>query len=196
MKSFHQFITEAYDKELEGQASRAPGEEGRIRAARKKREIERKRKKAVGGGETEVVKDYKTRKDAGTNKPKSRTQQQPTQARGSAALSAREAQRKAAMERRAGKSGGSKKELEKKADKMLSKKTKKTVDPNYKVNKGTAGAGTSKGTYTRQERQALTRKGEKKLRDLRLQATGKSKESELEHPITHKERARREKNKK
>ena len=78
---------------------------------------------------------------------------------------------------------------------MLSKKTKKTVDPNYKVNKGTANAGTSKGTYTRQERQALTRKGEKKLRDLRLQATGKTKESELKYPITHKERARREKKK-
>ena len=74
MKSFHQFITEAYDKDLEGQASRKPGEEGRIRAARKKREIERTRKKAVGGGQTGVVKDYKTRKDAGTNKPKSRTQ--------------------------------------------------------------------------------------------------------------------------
>ena len=49
MKSFHQFITEAYDKDLEGQASRKPGEEGRIRTARKKREIERTRKKAVGG---------------------------------------------------------------------------------------------------------------------------------------------------
>ena len=196
MKSFHQFITEAYDKELEGQASRAPGEEGRIRAARKKREIERKRKKAVGGGETEVVKDYKTRKDAGTNKPRSKREQQPEGDRHAQQLSPRERQRKAAMERRAGKSGGNKKDLEKAASQMLSKKTKKTVDPNYKVNKGTANAGTSKGTYTRQERQALTRKGEKKLRDLRLQATGKSKESELEHPITHKERARREKNKK
>ena len=195
MKSFHQFITEAYDKDLEGQASRKPGEEGRIRAARKKREIERTRKKAVGGGQTGVVKDYKTRKDAGTNKPKSRTQQQPEKERGSAALSPREAQRKAAMERRAGKSGGSKKELEKKASKMLSKKTTKSVDPNYKVNKGTANAGTSKGTYTRQERQALTRKGEKKLRDLRLQATGKTKESELKHAVTHKERSRREKKK-
>ena len=73
MKSFHQFITEAYDKELEGQASRAPGEEGRIRASRKKRDIDKKRVKASGGGETEAAKDYKTRKDAGTNKPKSRT---------------------------------------------------------------------------------------------------------------------------
>ena len=192
MKSFHQFITEAYDKELEGQASRKPGEEGRIRVARKKREIERTRKKAVGGGQTGVVKDYKTRKDAGTNKPRSQREQQPTQARGSAALSPREAQRKAAMERRAAKSGVKTKT----ASELLTKKAKKTVDPNYKVNKGTANAGTSKGSYTRQERQSLTRKGEKKLRDLRLQATGKTKESELKHPITHKERARREKNKK
>ena len=36
MKTFSQFITEAYDKELAGQASRAPGEGGRIRASRKK----------------------------------------------------------------------------------------------------------------------------------------------------------------
>ena len=49
MKSFQQFITEAYDKELEGQASRAPGEGGRIRASRKKREIEKKRTKVVDG---------------------------------------------------------------------------------------------------------------------------------------------------
>ena len=32
MKTFQEFITEAYDPELEGQASRAPGEGGRIRA--------------------------------------------------------------------------------------------------------------------------------------------------------------------
>ena len=37
MKTFNQFITEAYDKEMQGQASRAPGEGGRIRASRKKR---------------------------------------------------------------------------------------------------------------------------------------------------------------
>jgi hypothetical protein len=49
---------------------------------------------------------------------------------------------------------------------------------------------------TRAERQSLTRKGEKKLRDLTLAATGKKKESELKHPITHKERARRAKEKK
>ncbi len=112
MKSFQQFITEAYDKELEGQASRAPGEGGRIRASRKKREIERKRTKAVGGGKTAPAKDYKPRTDIGTNKPRSRTQQQPTGERGAAKLSAREQQRKARAERLAAKSGGkSKKEL-------------------------------------------------------------------------------------
>ena len=93
MKSFHQFITEAYDKELEGQASRAPGEEGRIRAARKKREIERTRKKAEGGGKTGVVKDYKTRKDAGTNKPRSEREQQPEGDRHAQQLSPRERQK-------------------------------------------------------------------------------------------------------
>ncbi len=194
MKSFHQFITEAYDKELEGQASRAPGEEGRIRASRKKRDIDKKRVKVVGGGKTEPAKDYKTRKDAGTNKPKSRTQQQPTQARGSAALTPREAQRKAAMERRAGKSGGNKKELEKKADKMLSLK-KKTVDPKYKPTGKQGYGGTSKKSYSAQERKALTKKGERRLRDLRLQATGKTKESELKHAVTQKEITRRNKKK-
>ena len=38
MKTFREFIAEAYDPELEGQASRAPGEGGRIRGARKKGE--------------------------------------------------------------------------------------------------------------------------------------------------------------
>ena len=103
MKSFQQFITEAYDKEMAGQASRAPGEGGRIRASRKKRDLDKTRTKAVGGGKTAPVKDYKPRKDIGTNKPRSRTQQQPEKPRGSAALSPREAQKKAAMERRAAK---------------------------------------------------------------------------------------------
>ena len=89
MKTFNQFITEAYDKDLEGQASRAPGEGGRIRASRKKRDLDKTRTKAVGGGKTAPVKDYKPRKDIGTNKPRSRTQQQPEKPRGSAALSKR-----------------------------------------------------------------------------------------------------------
>ena len=174
MKSFQQFITEAYDKELEGQASRAPGEGGRIRVSRKKRDLDKTRVKAVGGGKTAPAKDYKDRKDIGTNKPKSRTQQQPTRERGTAALSPIEAQRKAAMERRAAKSGAKTKT----ADELLAKKKKQTVDPKYKPTKASG--------YTRSERKALYRKGERKLRDLVLQSTGKKSEKELKHKYTSK----------
>ena len=154
MKSFQQFITEAYDKDLEGQASRAPGEGGRIRASRKKRDLDKTRTKAVGGGKTAPVKDYKPRKDIGTNKPRSRTQQQPEKPRGSAALSPREAQKKAAMERRAAKSGAKTKT----ADELLSKK-KKTVSPKYKPVKATG--------YTTAERQKITRAGQRLVKDIR-----------------------------
>ena len=153
MKSFNQFITEAYDKEMAGQASRAPGEGGRIRASRKKRELDKTRTKAAGGGKTAPAKDYKPRKDIGTNKPSSRPQQQPERERGSAALSPREAQRKAAMERRAAK----KRAKTKTADELLSKK-KKTVDPKYKAQKATG--------YTAPERQKITRAGERLVRDI------------------------------
>ena len=193
MKTFQQFITEAYDKELEGQASRAPGEGGRIRASRKKSGGEirglsktqlakKPRTKAVGGGKTAPAKDYKPRKDIGTNKPRSRTQQQPEKERGSAALSPREAQKKAYRERKAREAGAKTKT----ATELLTKKTTK-VDPKYKPQK-TSG-------LTTPERKALYKKGEKKLRDLTLAATGKKKESELKHPITAKEIARRKKTK-
>ena len=154
MKSFQQFITEAYDKEMAGQASRAPGEGGRIRASRKKRDLDKTRTKAVGGGKTAPVKDYKPRKDIGTNKPRSRTQQQPEKPRGSAALSPREAQKKAAMERRAAKSGAKTKT----ADELLSKK-KKTISPKYKPVKATG--------YTTPERQKITRAGERLVKDIK-----------------------------
>ena len=153
MKSFQQFITEAYDKEMAGQASRAPGEGGRIRASRKKRDLDKTRTKAIGGGKTAPVKDYKPRKDIGTNKPRSRTQQQPEKERGSAALSPREAQRKAALERRAAKKGAKTKT----ADELLSKK-KKTVSPKYKPVKATG--------YTAPERQKITRAGERLVKDI------------------------------
>ena len=154
MKTFNQFITEAYDKEMAGQASRAPGEGGRIRASRKKRDLDKTRTKAVGGGKTAPVKDYKPRKDIGTNKPRSRTQQQPEKPRGSAALSPREAQKKAAMERRAAKSGAKTKT----ADELLSKK-KKTVSPKYKPVKATG--------YTAAERQKITRAGRRLVKDIK-----------------------------
>ena len=161
MKTFNQFITEAYDKDLEGQASRAPGEGGRIRASRKKRDLDKTRVKAVGGGKTAPVKDYKPRKDIGTNKPRSRTQQQPEKPRGSAALSPREAQKKAAMERRAAKSGAKTKT----ADELLSKK-KKTVSPKYKPTGKPGHTGTSKRQYTTPERQKLQRAGDRLVKDI------------------------------
>ena len=196
MKTFQQFITEAYDKDVIGRSQiRRSGDGGRIYPERKSG-AQTKRTKAIGGGKTAPAKTYKTRKDAGVSNPKrspAGRQQQPTQARGSAALSAKEAQRKAYLERKKRESStkdevsGKDKniDLKKSADKLLTKKAKPKTDPKYKPQKASG--------YTRSERQSITRKGEKKLRDLTLAATGKKKESELKHPITHKERARRQK---
>ena len=184
MKTFNQFITEAYDKELAGQASRAPGEGGRIRASRKKDRADmpsplskgkaKARMKAVGGGKSVPAKSYKPRKDIGTNKPKSRTQQQPEKPRGSAALSAKAAQKKAYLERKKRSavkdeaSGKDKKiDLKKSADKLLSKK-KKTADPKYKSQKASG--------YTAAERQKIIRSGRRLVKDIKQ---GKEK------PISH-----------
>ena len=182
MKTFQQFITEVYDKDVMGSSQiRKQGQGGRVGADRKKSEPEKRRVKVVGGGKTAPAANYKPRKDIGTQRPKSTREQQPTQARGSAALSPREAQRKAAMERRAAKSGVKTKT----ASELLSKKAKKTVDPKYKPVKGT-------GLSTK-ERKAVLNKGEKALRDIRLKNLGKKKESELKNPITRKELERRKK---
>ncbi len=194
MKTFQQFITEArsgsnlqsgnYDKDVIGRSQiRRSGEGGRIYPDRKTG-AQTKRTKAIGGGKTAPAKTYKTRKDAGVANPKrspAGRSQQPTRERGSAALSAKEAQKKAYLERKAKERG----EKTKTASELLAKKAKAKVDPKYKPQKASG--------YTRAERQSITRKGEKKLRDLTLAATGKKKESELKHPITHKERARRAK---
>ena len=199
MKTFKEFILEVYDPEIQGRSQiRTQGQGGRVGAERKKTKPEKRRVKAAGGGKTEPAADYKPRKDIGTHRPKSTKEQQPTRERGSAALSPREAQRKAAMERRArqssgagartdlkGKSNSTSKDREKVATNLLRQKGKATVDPKYKPQKASG--------MTQSEREAVTKKGEKKLRDLRLQATGKTKESELKYPITKKEIARRRK---
>ena len=167
-------MLEAYDPEVQGRSQiRRQGEGGRIGADRRKTEPEKRRTKAVGGGKTAPAKDYKPRADIGTNKPRSRTQQQPEKERGSAALSAREAQKKAYRERKARESGAKTKT----ADELLTKKTTKT-DPNYKPRKASG--------LTQKERHALYKKGERALRDLRLKNLGKKKESELKHRVTSK----------
>ena len=175
MKTFHQFITEVYDKDVMGRSQiTKQGEGGRIGAKRKKTEPEKKRVKAIGGGKTAPAKTYKDRKDIGTQKPRSQREQQPTKERGSAGLSAREQQRKAAQERRAAKSGAKTKS----ADELLRKKAKKTVDPKYKRVKASG--------LTTKERKALYKKGERALRDMRLKNLGKKSEKELKHKVTSK----------
>ena len=146
MKSFKQFMTEAsMPDELAGGASvRQSGEGGRVYRKRKKSETETRRVKAIGGGKTAPV-TYKDRKDIGTQKKRETREQQPTQARGSAAdaqKAAAKAERKKAAQARiaARKSGGevkkdttSSRDKEKTASKLLSTtKAKKPVNPNYK----------------------------------------------------------------
>ena len=167
MRSFNQFLTicEAiYDRDKKSDVDL---EVGKIGKERKKTTPERRRTKAAGGGKTTPAKEYKPRKDIGKQRQASTRVQQPTRERGSAALSPREQQRKAALERRAGKSGGSKKDLEKAASKMLSKKTTKTVDPKYKVVRGKPGATPTKRAYSRAERQKLQRSGDRLLKDIK-----------------------------
>ena len=190
MKTFNQFIAEAnyghqghqsLDDYKMSKRTDTPLEVGRLGKKRKKSDAEKKRVKAIGGGKTAPAKTYKDRKDIGTNKPRSKVEQQPQKERGSAALSAKAAQKKAYLERKAKERG----EKTKTATQLLSTK-KKTVDSKYKPVKASG--------LTTKERKALMKKGEKNLRDLRLQATGKTKESELKHPVTAKEIARRKKN--
>jgi len=170
MKNFREFMTEiaeAYDAEVMGRSQiRKTGEGGRIGAERKKSEPERRRVKAVGDGKTAPV-EYKDRKDIGQQRQRSTREQQPEKERGSARLSAKEAQRKAYLERKAREKGGSstpstKKDTEKAATKLLStKKPEKKVSPDYKPQKASG--------MTRAERMSQQRKGEAALKDIMKQ---------------------------
>ena len=88
MKTFAQFVNEEYDPEVQGRSQiRKSGEGGRVGADRKKSEPEKRRmqKHQAGGGKMVPAKDYKPRKDIGSQRQRSEREQQPTQARGSAA---------------------------------------------------------------------------------------------------------------
>ena len=53
MKTFKQFIFEAYDPEIQGRSQiRKQGQGGRVGVERKKTEPEKRRVKATGGGQT------------------------------------------------------------------------------------------------------------------------------------------------
>ena len=186
MKTFQQFITEVYDKDIQGRSTiRKPQAGGRIEPERKKTEPEKRGTKVVGGGKTAPAKPYKARKDIGQDRPKQRAsarQQQPEKERGSAGLSPREAQQKAYRERKARESGAKTKS----ADELLAKKSKSKADPKYKPTGKQTYGGPSKKSYTEKERKALNKKGERTLRDIRLKNLGKTKESELKHKVTSK----------
>lgn len=193
MKTFQEFVLiaeAAYDKEVMSSSQiRKTGEGGRIGAERKKTTPERRRVKAVGGGKTEPV-QYKPRKDIGQQRSSETRTQQPTQERGSARerqlAAAKEERRKAAQARAAAKKGGGEapaaakpkaKEAEKAASKLLSKKKPEAKPaPGYKPAKASG--------LSRKERLEVTRKGEKALKDMVLQSTGKKSERELKHRYT------------
>ena len=156
MKTFQQFIGESddrlRDKEGLGHGTGLTHKGGeKIGAERKKTAPEKRRVKAIGGGKTAPAKEYKARKDIGTQRPKSTREQQPEKERGSAALSAKEAQRKAYKERKAREAGGKTQT----ASQLLTKKTTKAVDPKYKPAQASG--------KTRQERDKIRRAGEKEL---------------------------------
>ena len=162
MKTFNQFITEAnyghqghqaLDDYKMSKRSDTPLKVGRLGKKRKKSDAEKKRVKAVGGGKTAPAKTYKDRKDIGTNKPRSKVEQQPQKERGAAALSAKDAQKKAYLERKRREKG----EKTPTRTQLLTKKTK-TVDPKYKPVKATG--------YTAAERQKITRAGRRLVKDI------------------------------
>jgi len=166
MKSFQQFVSEA--KEVHDQQGLGSGvglsHRGgdKIGYDRKLTAPEKKRVKAVGGGKTAPAKDYKQRKDAGSQRPKgtsSGREQQPTRERGSARLSMRDQQKKARAERNKANAGGKGRgELKKAADKLLAKK-KKSVDSKYKPQKASG--------YTAHERRKIMRAGERLVKDIK-----------------------------
>ena len=157
-KSFLEFMSlceAVYDKDVMGRSQiKKEREGGRVGVDRRKTEPEKRRMKAVGGGKMAPAKGYKDRKDVSSQRKRSEKEQQPTQERGSARLDPREAQRKAARERRAAKAGVKTKT----ADELLAKKAKAKVDPNYKPAKASG--------MTRAERMSVVRKGETKLRNI------------------------------
>ncbi len=157
MKSFQQFISEAskYEPKDSTVGSDVPLEVGKIGQDRSKGK-------------------YKARKDIGKQRPRSNREQQPTRERGSASLSAKEAQKKAYRERKARESGAKTKT----ADELLRKKDKPKTDPNYKPRE--------KSGLTKKQRHALYKKGERVLRDIRLKNLGKKSEKELKHKVTSK----------
>ena len=173
MKTFQEFILiaeAAYDASfMSGAQVRKTGEGGRIGQERKKTAPERRRVKAIGGGQTAPAKEYKPRSDIGQQRQASTRTQQPEQERGSAReaqlAAAKEERRKAAQARIAAKQGKKPAATAEKptptASQLLSKKKKKAVSPDYKPAKASG--------LTAKERNKQTREGERMLRGIMKQ---------------------------
>ena len=185
MKTFAQFVTEAYDKDVMGSSQiKKSGEGGRIGADRRKSEPEKRRMKAAGGGKMVPAKSYKDRKDIGSQRQTSTREQQPEKERGSAEVKQSyadkvKAERKKAAQARAVAKKGGKPAPEKKAtptaSQLLSKKKKAAVNPNYKPQKASG--------YTRAERDKIKGKGERMLRGImKDQETAKYKKETGQNP--------------
>ena len=177
------YTNEVYDPEVQGRSQiKKMGDGGRIRPDRKKTEPEKRRMKAAGGGKMVPAKDYKPRKDIGSQRQTSTREQQPTQDRGSARekqLAAAKAERKrAAQARAAAKKSGSSAPAAKKtptASQLLSKKSAKKVSPDYKPQKASG--------KTRAERDKIRGEGERYLKSVfKQQETDKYKKATGQNP--------------
>jgi hypothetical protein len=157
MKTFTQFCTEAYDASfMSGAQVRKTGEGGRVGSLRKKTTPEKRRMSQPKPGEERKPTEYKARKDIGTQKAASTRVQQPEKERGSAALSPKEAQRKAYLERKAKEAG---KKTPTASELLKKKKTEVDKRPEGQPKRAVVG-------MSRAERKDLTRKGQRKLESL------------------------------
>ena len=182
MRTFSQFMSlcEASDADAAKQLGWGGGasitrqvEGGRIGKERKKSEAERRRTKRGPGGTTVPAKEYKPRKDIGTQRSSDTRTQAPEQERGSAdvkakAAAAAKAERIAAARARAAakKSGETapaakpkSKDLIKQASALLSKK-KPAASTSGPIER------TTKREYTRDEKKKMVRAGKRLLSDL------------------------------
>ena len=194
MKSFPEFCKEAYDAEFRSGAQIIrTGEGGRVGRTRRISDAEVRAKKAIGGGKFAPRKRYKPRKDIGVPKPTSVTVQQPEGERGSSKVAAalmaahNEERKKAALKRAAAKKSGESstetkakpRDLEKGASSLLSTKKKAPKPaPGYTPHKPS--------DLSNKEQKATVKKGERVLRDIVLDVTGKKSEKELKHKYTSK----------
>ena len=169
MKTFSQFMTEVYDKDVMGSSQiRKTGQRGEIGRDRRKTEPEKRRMKAAGGGKMVPAKSYKDRKDIGHQ----RGSQTPELKAGTAgtnaaaqAAAAKAERKKAALARIAARKAGkaapkSVKLSNKEKDDIARKATqepKKEVSPNYKPAKASG--------YSRDERRKLKRAASRLIRD-------------------------------